>query len=57
VSRYRLVANSIWHQGIVGQTITAAAGLSLGVLRAALARGAAPDLDATIGELSADQSG
>jgi predicted ATPase/DNA-binding CsgD family transcriptional regulator len=53
-ARYRFVANSIWFQDIVGQTIAAAsAGLSPDMLRAARERGAALDLDDTVGELSA----
>jgi hypothetical protein len=53
-SRYGFVANSVWFQDIVGQTITAeAAGLSTGVLRAARERGAALDLDEAIEELMA----
>jgi predicted ATPase/DNA-binding CsgD family transcriptional regulator len=57
-SRYGFVANSVWFQDIVGQTITtAAAGLSPDVLRAARERGAALDLDDTIGELLAGRAG
>ena len=47
-SRYGFVANSIWFQDIVGQTLTAEAGLSPGVLHAARERGAALDLENTI---------
>jgi tetratricopeptide (TPR) repeat protein len=56
-SRYGFVANSIWFQDIVGQTLTeAAAGLSPDVLHAARERGAALDLEDTIGELLAGRS-
>ncbi|MEJ2736609.1 MAG: tetratricopeptide repeat protein [Anaerolineae bacterium] len=48
-SRYGFVANSIWFQDIVGQTLTAAAAeLSPDVLHAARERGAALDLEDTI---------
>jgi hypothetical protein len=57
-SRYGFVANSAWFRDIVGGTLTAAAaGLPPGVLRAARARGAALDLDDTIGELLAGRAG
>jgi predicted ATPase/DNA-binding CsgD family transcriptional regulator len=57
-SRYGFVANSLWFQDIVGQTLTAAAaGLSPGVLRAARERGAALDLEDTIRELLAGRPG
>jgi predicted ATPase/DNA-binding CsgD family transcriptional regulator len=53
-SRYGFVANSIWFQDIVGETITkATVELSPRVLRAARQRGTALDLDDTIGELLA----
>jgi predicted ATPase/DNA-binding CsgD family transcriptional regulator len=57
-SRYGFVANSIWFQDIVGQTLTAAAaGLPPDVLRAARERGAALDLGDTIGKLLAGRPG
>lgn len=57
-SRYGYVANSIWFQDIVGQTLTAAATRpSPDLLRAARECGAALNLDSVIGELLADRAG
>ena len=57
-SRYGYVADSRWFEDIVGSTITAAeAELSPEALRVARQRGAALDLDDTIGQLLAGQLG